>query len=291
MENPFTDCKQSIEMYHEEMFTTRQHNPDSLPKFHIQFSFSCKPVYHKGVLHQDYPTSPRWVEVVTQPKIDSFASVSLGDFISQEPARKTIKKSLKRWPVNENWLRNFINYTMIKARDEIIKMPGCHNSIHLKFKVSATDTKVFDVSAAKEARVKLKQVFGDADLPGYYHLEEWMMNAVYEDEWMEKEKEDKNDDCDSKIDQELNVEEDGYHDSSSMVPRNRMGSDITCWICLEGYSSQEMENSNSGDLCGVEANGDGRIDNPASTSASYKLFSRQSTVHQMMGGGKGIIDE
>lgn len=48
-----------------------------------------------------------------------------------------------------------------------------------------------------------------------------------------------------------------------------------------------MENSNTEDVCGVEPNGEGRIGVPASTSSSYKLFGRQSTVHQMMGGGKG----
>ncbi|KAI3470957.1 hypothetical protein Pfo_027620 [Paulownia fortunei] len=47
-----------------------------------------------------------------------------------------------------------------------------------------------------------------------------------------------------------------------------------------------MENSNSEDLCGVEQNAEGRIDDPASTSSSYKMFGRQATVHQMVGGGK-----
>lgn len=50
-----------------------------------------------------------------------------------------------------------------------------------------------------------------------------------------------------------------------------------------------MDNSNSEDLCGLEPNGEGRIDDPASTSSSYKLFGRQTTVHQMVGGGKGIV--
>ncbi|KAL3652294.1 hypothetical protein CASFOL_001975 [Castilleja foliolosa] len=47
-----------------------------------------------------------------------------------------------------------------------------------------------------------------------------------------------------------------------------------------------MENSNSEDLCGVEPFAEGRFDNPASTSSSYKLSGRQSTVHQLVGGGK-----
>ncbi|KAL8520349.1 hypothetical protein ACS0TY_011046 [Phlomoides rotata] len=47
-----------------------------------------------------------------------------------------------------------------------------------------------------------------------------------------------------------------------------------------------MDNSNSEDFCGVEPNGDGRMDDPASTSSSYKLLGRQATVHQMVGGGK-----
>ncbi|KAL3521309.1 hypothetical protein ACH5RR_019458 [Cinchona calisaya] len=49
-----------------------------------------------------------------------------------------------------------------------------------------------------------------------------------------------------------------------------------------------MENSD--DPCDVGANGDenDRIDDvpSTSTSSSYKLFGRQSSVHQMMGGGK-----
>lgn len=49
-----------------------------------------------------------------------------------------------------------------------------------------------------------------------------------------------------------------------------------------------MENSD--DPCDVAVNGDEneRIDNlpSTSTSASYKLFGRQSSVHQIMGGGK-----
>ncbi|KAL0402983.1 UNVERIFIED_CONTAM: Reticulon-like protein B16 [Sesamum radiatum] len=47
-----------------------------------------------------------------------------------------------------------------------------------------------------------------------------------------------------------------------------------------------MENSNSEDLCGVVQNEECRIDDPASTSSSYRLFGRQASVHQMMGGGK-----
>ncbi|XP_051121417.1 reticulon-like protein B16 [Andrographis paniculata] len=47
-----------------------------------------------------------------------------------------------------------------------------------------------------------------------------------------------------------------------------------------------MENSNSEDICSVEPIGDERIGDPASTSSSYRLFGRQATVHQMMGGGR-----
>ncbi|CAA2935302.1 reticulon B16 [Olea europaea subsp. europaea] len=46
-----------------------------------------------------------------------------------------------------------------------------------------------------------------------------------------------------------------------------------------------MENLNSDDFS-LEPNGEGRINDPPSTSSSYKLFGRQATVHQMMGGGK-----
>lgn len=45
------------------------------------------------------------------------------------------------------------------------------------------------------------------------------------------------------------------------------------------------------DLCDLQANGDEneRADGAPSTSTSspYKLFGRQNSVHQMMGGGKG----
>ncbi|KAK4403453.1 Reticulon-like protein B16 [Sesamum angolense] len=51
----------------------------------------------------------------------------------------------------------------------------------------------------------------------------------------------------------------------------------------------EMENSNSEDLCGVVQNEECRIDDPASTSSSYRLFGRQASVHQMMGGGKDVL--
>ncbi|XP_020550871.1 reticulon-like protein B16 isoform X5 [Sesamum indicum] len=50
-----------------------------------------------------------------------------------------------------------------------------------------------------------------------------------------------------------------------------------------------MENSNSEDLCGVEQNEECRINDPASTSSSYRLFGRQASVHQMMGGGKDVL--
>ena len=50
-----------------------------------------------------------------------------------------------------------------------------------------------------------------------------------------------------------------------------------------------MENSD--DPCDVVVNGDenNRHDSvpSTSTSSSYKLFGRQRSVHQMMGGGKG----
>lgn len=54
-----------------------------------------------------------------------------------------------------------------------------------------------------------------------------------------------------------------------------------------------MEHSD--DLCNIEGNGNGRGNNGASgapstsaaTSSAYKLFGRQTSFHQMMGGGKG----
>lgn len=48
-----------------------------------------------------------------------------------------------------------------------------------------------------------------------------------------------------------------------------------------------MENLNSDDLCGMEPNVEGTIDDPASTSSSYKLFGRQATGHHMAGGVQG----
>lgn len=59
-------------------------------------------------------------------------------------------------------------------------------------------------------------------------------------------------------------------------------------MCLVFFPGMflEMENSNS-EMCGVEPNVEGSIDDPASTSSSYKLFSRQATGHQMAGGVQG----
>ncbi|XP_052184733.1 reticulon-like protein B16 isoform X1 [Diospyros lotus] len=46
-----------------------------------------------------------------------------------------------------------------------------------------------------------------------------------------------------------------------------------------------MENTR--DLCSEEGDGDGRNNSTCSTSStSYRLFGRQTTIHQMMGGGK-----
>ncbi|XP_052184735.1 reticulon-like protein B16 isoform X3 [Diospyros lotus] len=49
-----------------------------------------------------------------------------------------------------------------------------------------------------------------------------------------------------------------------------------------------MENTR--DLCSEEGDGDGRNNSTCSTSStSYRLFGRQTTIHQMMGGGKDVL--
>ncbi|KAK3003574.1 hypothetical protein RJ639_019980, partial [Escallonia herrerae] len=42
----------------------------------------------------------------------------------------------------------------------------------------------------------------------------------------------------------------------------------------------------SPDICGIELDGDGWNGTCGNSSTSYRLFGRQSTVHQIMGGGK-----
>lgn len=68
-----------------------------------------------------------------------------------------------------------------------------------------------------------------------------------------------------------------------------VGFHFCVFLMLMIVGNAEMENSNSEDLCGVEQNEECRINDPASTSSSYRLFGRQASVHQMMGGGKGIL--
>ncbi|XP_010252078.1 PREDICTED: reticulon-like protein B16 isoform X2 [Nelumbo nucifera] len=53
-----------------------------------------------------------------------------------------------------------------------------------------------------------------------------------------------------------------------------------------------MDMDSSQDLCSLEANGDGRKENLSnhccsfSTNSGYRLFDRQRTIHQIIGGGK-----
>lgn len=44
----------------------------------------------------------------------------------------------------------------------------------------------------------------------------------------------------------------------------------------------------SDDICNIQGNGDGRGNNgaPSTSASAYKLFGRQTSFHQMMGGGK-----
>lgn len=45
----------------------------------------------------------------------------------------------------------------------------------------------------------------------------------------------------------------------------------------------------SDDICNIQGNGNGRGNNgaPSTSASAYKLFGRQTSFHQMMGGGKG----
>ncbi|KAG6399158.1 hypothetical protein SASPL_140633 [Salvia splendens] len=49
----------------------------------------------------------------------------------------------------------------------------------------------------------------------------------------------------------------------------------------------EMENSNSEDLCCMEPNVEGTIDDPASTSSSYSLLGRLASGRHVVGGIQG----
>ncbi|KAH6774020.1 Reticulon family protein [Perilla frutescens var. hirtella] len=50
-----------------------------------------------------------------------------------------------------------------------------------------------------------------------------------------------------------------------------------------------MENSNAEDLCSIDSNVEATIDDPASTSSSYKLFGRQAAGHEMVGNGQADV--
>lgn len=50
----------------------------------------------------------------------------------------------------------------------------------------------------------------------------------------------------------------------------------------------EMENSNSEDLCCMEPNVEGTIDDPASTSSSYSLLGRHASGRHVVGGNQGM---
>ncbi|XP_057773635.1 reticulon-like protein B16 isoform X2 [Salvia miltiorrhiza] len=50
-----------------------------------------------------------------------------------------------------------------------------------------------------------------------------------------------------------------------------------------------MENSNLEDMCSMEPHVEGTIDDPASTSSSYKMFGRQASGHHMVGGVQDVL--
>lgn len=63
-------------------------------------------------------------------------------------------------------------------------------------------------------------------------------------------------------------------------------------IICSRVSDFSMDNSH--DPCNIEDDGDERNNDTCctsspSTSSSYRLFGRQSSIHQIMGGGKGKI--
>ncbi|KAG8378077.1 hypothetical protein BUALT_Bualt08G0100500 [Buddleja alternifolia] len=76
------------------------------------------------------------------------------DFISQETARKTIKETLKHWPVDENWSKKFIDYVMIKAKNVIITIFGRHNCAFLEFQILNMHKHVYDEGRALESAIQ-----------------------------------------------------------------------------------------------------------------------------------------
>ncbi|KAG8378033.1 hypothetical protein BUALT_Bualt08G0096100 [Buddleja alternifolia] len=148
----FTNCQKSTYIYHEDVFSSEEYPEYSSANYHIHFNFLCKPFFRQWVLHQD-SADPQYERLVTLPEIENFIIMNRKDFISQETARKTIKETLKHWPVDENWSKKFIDYVMIKAKNEIITMPGCHNSVFLEFQILNIHKHVYDEGRALESAI------------------------------------------------------------------------------------------------------------------------------------------
>ncbi|KAG8363035.1 hypothetical protein BUALT_BualtUnG0011500 [Buddleja alternifolia] len=149
----FVNCQQSFRLYQENTFTTCELYRSSPSQFHMDFIFSCESFYFQWVLHQN-STNPRYERLVNPPVINNFIRVSLESLISNEPARRAIEETLKDWPISENWRDNFVDYVIMRAQDEVIKMPRHHNFISFEFKVVAIHEHVFNEGRAMNSMIQ-----------------------------------------------------------------------------------------------------------------------------------------
>ncbi|KAI3452816.1 hypothetical protein Pfo_009479 [Paulownia fortunei] len=142
----FTHCEQSLFLDIKELekrsFTTCDQPTSSSPQFHINFKFSCKPVFFEWVLHQD-SAGPQFLRRVDPPLIQTFILVNLQQLLS-EKARETIGRELKDWPVRAGRRRQLIDVALNKAREVVKSMSPGHNAVYLDFSLVAMHRHVLD---------------------------------------------------------------------------------------------------------------------------------------------------
>ncbi|KAG8362850.1 hypothetical protein BUALT_BualtUnG0031000 [Buddleja alternifolia] len=149
----FISCEQSVDLDFEMIFTTREMCLFLPSQVHINFLFSCEPVFVHWVLHQG-SIYPEFERLDRSPLISNFTQVSLEDLMSNDPARRAIEDILNDWPVLENWRRTFIDDVIIKAQDRARNMPCHHNVVFLEFNVAVVHQHIFDEGRALNSTIQ-----------------------------------------------------------------------------------------------------------------------------------------